>query len=207
MKTDKLEFTQSPKTMEDALDKIELIALYAGMSRIESSSMRLLAEEMMSAIKGILDAFDGKFWMETQKGEFSLHFSIERPLHAEDRKKLIALSKSGKATPPKGLFSRLGAALERLMLADDAQIDASILTDYAMFTDGYNAMNNNPLQLYTYHYMPDPSAPKQQMHEVPKDELEGIEKKIIDAIVDDVTVVVETNTIEIVAIKKDKAKK
>ena len=200
MKTDELVITENPATVEDALDKIELISLYTGMEHKDASRMRLLAEEMMSAIKGILSVYDGYLWMETSGKQFSLHLKITRPLSKSDRDKLITLSKNGKVTPQKGLFSRLGAAMEKLLIADESQIDAGILTDYAMFSDGFTGIS--PMQMYTYHYISDSKAPYADKEDQTKDELEGIEKNIISSIVDDLMVTVYGGTVELIAIKK-----
>lgn len=198
MKTDELWVTQEPEMIADALDKIEWIALYTGMTRRDASSMRLLAEELLSATKDILAAYEGRLWMETSDEQFALHVIVRRPTGKADREKLIALSKNGTVTPPKGMFARLSAAMEKLLLLDDDELGTGILTDYAMYAGG---MHGDPsIAVYTYHYLtPEDRAPKAA--EAPADELSGIEKSIIDAIVDDIRVTARSGNVEITAIK------
>lgn len=193
MKTDELKITQSPQEMENTLDKIELIALYTGMSRKEATSMRLLAEELLTATRSILLVAEGCLWMETDEERFTLHLRVTRPEHTAERKKLVALSKSGKATPPKGLFTRLGAALQDILLSNENTDMMVLFTSYSMYSSPMFQMGD----MYAYHYLP----PQNQPEDKPKDELAGIEKSIIDAIVDDILVSVGLNYVEITAIK------
>lgn len=206
MKTDEIGISQDPKVISDALDKIELIALYTGMSRRDATSMRLLAEEMVSATKDVLTAYDGLIWMETSKDDFKLFLSVAKPTDKASRDKLIALSKTGEAAAPKGLFARLGAAIEKMLLLDDGEIDNTMFMDYALYAgDPYGAD-----MMSTYHYMPyehmrmakTPVTASAPAHAAKKDELEGIEKSIIDSIVDDIYVTPKNGTVEIVAVKK-----
>lgn len=193
MKTDELLITQSPQVMEKVLDKIEYIALYTGMIRRDASSMRLMAEELLSATKGILAVYEGRLWMETSDEQFTLHVRVEKPREKAKRDQFTALSKSGKVTPPKGLFARLGAAIEALMLLGDSDGAPVIFTNYAMYTGDMIGMH----ALYTYHYLPKADAKEKEE----PDPLAGIEKNIIDAIVDDILVTVYSDSVEIIAVK------
>ncbi len=198
MKTDLLPITQTPEKIADALDKIELIALYTGMPRRDATSMRLLAEELLSATKDILAAYEGRLWMETSETQFTLHMSVARPANKADRETLIALSKNGEITPPKGLFSRLGSAMSKFLTLDDDELYSDTFADYAMFAGVIHGEQTIPM--YTYHYIPR-AEPKSNEPNKPIDELSGIEKSIIDAIVDDIQVTVKSGNIEIIAIK------
>lgn len=198
MKTDELIISQDPQAISDALDKIELIALYTGMSRKEATSMRLLAEELLSATKSILDAYQGRLWMETTNEEFALHLSVMKPNSKAEREQLIALSKTGAVTPPSGLFSRLGAALSNFFSVDDDGLSADMFTHYTMFADMMRMEGAG----YTYHYLPTPDEFPQKELAKPVDELAGIEKSIIETIVDDILVTVKSDNVEIIAIKK-----
>ena len=196
MKTDELTITQSPEVMGKVLDKIELIALYTGMARRKASNMRLMAEEMLSATKSIMEAYEGCLWMETSEENFSLHVRVEKPRGKAKREKLIALSKSGKATPTKGLFGRLSAALNELMLVDDENAPI-VFSNHAMYTGGIVY----PGAICIYHYLPPVNSSTDTKEEKVEDELAGIEKNIIDAIVNDITVTVNGDSIEITAVK------
>lgn len=203
MKTDELRISQSPQQIADALDKIELIALYSGMPRREATSMRLLAEEMLAATRNILDAFEGRLWMDTDNEAFSVHLCIAKPSSKEDREKLIKLSKDGEVKPPKGMFARLGSAIEKFLLMDENGEESQVFADYAMFAGDMNGLG----MTYSYHYLPmfDPAIKKQPAKQL--DELAGIEKSIIDAIVDDIYVTVPGGNVEIVAVKNLKKEK
>lgn len=199
MKTDELAISPSGAALDVMLDKIELIALYTGMKRREATSMRLLAEELLTATRDLTKHYQSRLWMETTDKTFSLHMLMDKPVYKSERDKLVALSKTGSVTPPKGLFSRLGAAMSRLLLLDenDDMVDV-IFSDYALYPD--SASMGGPI--CCYHYIPVRTADvTRRAEEQPRDELAGIEKNIIDAIVDDIMVRMSGGSVEIVAVK------
>ena len=201
MKTDMIQITKAPEDVLNTLDRIEWIARYAGMTQKQAANMRLIGEELISATKNILDVFEGQLWMETDDKTFALHLRAKKPAYTEDRKKLIALSKAGKATPPKGLFARLGAVLEQCLLPESGDSDADMLASYAVFSD-YTLFSegiHGVGPIYTCHYLP--VYTKKEQREKPKDALEGIEKSIIDAFVDDMLVTLQNGCVEITAVK------
>ncbi len=199
MKTDELQIVSSPKETEIILDKIELIALYTGMSRRDASSMRLLAEEMLSAVKDITEIYRGSLWMDTGDDAFVLHMKVAKPLDKAERDKLISLSKTGDITPPRGLFSRLGATLGKLLLVDSSEVDSRFLIDYACLSEGAYSVS---LMYNMYPYQPTAGDDVSAKPAEKEDELAGIEKSIIDAIVDDIVVTMHNNYVEITALKK-----
>lgn len=201
MKTDELVIPQSNEALGDILDKIELIALYTGMKRRDATSMRLLAEELLAATKDVTYTYQGRLWMETSDKAFSLHLRMDRPTRKADREKLISLSATGNVTPPKGLFSRLGAAMSKLLLVDDDDDMPDVFfSEYALFPD--SASMGGPIGFY--HYIPMHDGVDKTLRyeeQKPQDELSGIEKNIIDAIVDDVMVRMDNGHVEIIAVK------
>lgn len=196
MKTDELEISGAARPVAEVLDKTELIARYAGMTGEGAASMRLMAEELLSATRRIIDNYESCLWMETGEKTFELHMRITKPTDREDREKLIALSKAGKATPQKGLFSRLGAAVEDTLL-DAAQAEGSEYRDYIMLPGTVEGAS----LVYTYRYLPQ-KAGCFVKPEAAVDELAGVEKTIIDSIVDDILVYSRSGSVEIAAIKK-----
>ena len=199
MKTDEIKVTQDAAELAKTPDKIELIALYADMARREAASMRLLTGEMLSAISDILKVSEGSLWMVTEEQTFSLHLRVEKPYDKTSRDKLIALSTSGETSAPKGLFRKLGHVMGKLLLGDEDSDVSLGITDYMMLENSMTGMTG----VCTYRYIPHiahaakPAEPAPQ----PEDELVGIEKRIIDAIVDDVLVTMQGNYVELVAVK------
>lgn len=196
MKTDELKIARSPEARSDSLDKIELMALYAGMARRDASSMRLLAEELLTATKSIADNYNGRLWMELDQETFTIHLCVDKPTGKAERDKLTALSKDGKANAPKGLFSRLSAAVEDMLL-DMAQAESDAYKAGLILTGTPDVSGS----MYIYHFMP-AMPTRQSPHEEPADELAGIEKSIIDSIVDDILVTSRSGNVEITALKK-----
>ena len=167
MKTDELEIAGSPEARADALDKIELIALYAGMARRQASNMRLLAEELLTATKGIIDNYNGRLWMELDPETFTIHLCVDKPTDKAERDELASLSRDGKTSAPKGLFSRLSAAVEDMLL-DMAQAEADAYKAGLILT----SIPDVPGSMYIYRFTPTRPSGAQ----APADELAGIAK-------------------------------
>ncbi len=183
------------------LDKVEALALYAGMSRRDSSNMCLLAEEMITSVSHIMDVSESRLWMETAADKFEIHLQIDALVTEENKKKFLEISKSGKNTKPRGFLARMGMALDNLFFSEDAALAADGMemlgceTSYAgAFGGGYR---------FSYRsYMSEVESKKPEE----RDELEGIEKTIIESIADDITVTARSHSVEINAYKKLTAK-
>lgn len=198
MKTDELLITQQPEDMRDLLNKVELIALYTGMDHREATSMTLLAEEMILALRQIINTFEGTFWMETSEDAFSLHLFIDAYADRESKKKLIALSSTGKNAKPKGFFGYVNAGLEAL-LTDDPE-----MAGYYAFGDPSSIMEGGMHAHWIYTYADYQNTVRQSTTRATDedDDLKDIEKTIIDALADDLSVSVRSGKIEVTATKK-----
>ncbi len=196
MITDVILLQENNENIRDILDKIELMAQYAGMGRREASAMCLVAEEMILATQNIIDSYATNVWMEITDKKFDIHLALEAAVITDEREKLLKLSKSGKNSKQKGFFGFLSAKINDFFLASsDVNLDQA-------FT-GSAFMHNLPMYDYgfTYRdYQRDFEANKQKKAEE-EDELVGVEKSIIDAMVDDITVGISTGKIELVASK------
>lgn len=195
MKTDRM--TVRRETFEKILNKVNLFAQYCGMSYREGSSMCLLAEEMVASVRVILDTIDGTLWMENEGGQFSIHLAMDTYVSEEERGKLIGLSKGGKNSPPRGFLARVGMVLDNFFLADNGcdllYPDATMIGSVGL--NGEFAAN---YQVYSYQQYKRENAVKVNEK---ADEYEGIERSIIEALADDITVTVKSHSIELVALK------
>ena len=73
MKTDVITVSAKGKRMETALEQVEKVAAYKGLSPKNTLHLRLLTEEMMSMMRSITGEPEGEFWIEDNDGEFALH--------------------------------------------------------------------------------------------------------------------------------------
>ncbi len=196
MQTDKLTISKDRQQIKEALDKVELIAQYAGMDRRESANMCLLAEELILSVQNILDQYEGKLWVSTDERRFEIHIQIEAYTDTADKEKFLAISKTGENTKPKGFLGRISMALDNIFSADS---DYGLSYSMDMLGCDLDYMGAHPNGYYfTYRNYKDEMAarPAEQ-----KDELEGIEKAIIESIADDITVTVRSNSVHITGVK------
>lgn len=192
MKTDRMIVRHD--TFETILNKVDLFAQYCGMSRREGGNMCLLAEEMITSVRNILDTIDGLLWMEAEDGRFSIHLAMDTFVSEDERGKLIKLA--GKNTPPRGFLGRIGMLLDNFFLADNG---CDLL--YPEATIGSVGLNGEfaaNYQVYSYQQFKKENAGKS---EEKKDEYEGLERTIIEALADDITVTVKSHSIELIAYK------
>ena len=73
MKTDVITVSSKGKQMETALQQVDKVAAYKGLSPKGALHLRLLAEEMMSMMRSITGEPEGEFWIEDNNGEYQLH--------------------------------------------------------------------------------------------------------------------------------------
>lgn len=196
MQTDKLTITKDRGQIKAALDKVELIAQYAGMNRRESANMCLLAEELILSVQNILDQYEGELWVDTNKERFEIHIKADVYADSEDKEKLLAISKTGENTKPKGFLGRISLALDNIFSANG---DAGTIYGMDMIgcDPGFSVANPSAYYFSYARYKDEMAAAPAKL----QDELEGIEKAIIESIADDITVTVRSNSVHIVAIK------
>ena len=195
MKTDRM--TVRHETFEKLLNKVDLFAQYCGMNRRESGNMCLLAEEMIASVRNILDTIDGSLWMETDEGKLSIHLAMDTYVSETERGKLIGLSKAGKNSPPRGFLARVGMVLDNFFLADNG-CDLLYPDSTMIGCVGLNGEFASNYQVYSYQQFKKETA---EQDEQKTDDYEGIERSIIEALADDITVTVKSHAIELVASK------
>ncbi|MDD2648971.1 MAG: hypothetical protein PHI27_09745 [Eubacteriales bacterium] len=184
------------KNISTILDKVEAIALYAGMNRRDSSNMCLLAEEIITSVSHIMDVSESRLWMETSDEKFEIHMQIDALVTEENKKKFLEISKSGVNTKPRGFLARLGMALDNLFFSEDAAIAADGMELLGCETSYAGAFSGG----YRFSYRSYISEVESRQPEE-RDELEGIEKTIIENIADDITVTARSHSVEIAAYK------
>ena len=83
MKTDVIAVSSSGNQIGKALEQVEKMAAYKGLSRKDTLHLRLLTEEMMGMMRSITGEKDGYFWIEDEAGEYQLHLQVNTMLNWE----------------------------------------------------------------------------------------------------------------------------
>lgn len=184
------ELTDTKVSTGKVLDEVEKTALYCGLDNKGISTARLLAEEMISMTKGILEKCAGTMWVDTTNETFEIHLIAKAGIDYNAKEEFIAASKAKKNTAPKGLFGKIGFVFEGLVLG--ATFDPNVYPDLAY---GFSSATNEMAMwsMSTYYA----TAPKEtQNNDV------DIERTIIEKFADDVIVTVKSNWVEMTVIKK-----
>ena len=172
-----------------ALDLVEKTVRYIGYSADYGARMRLLAEELISAIRFVLEETFASLWVETNEQNMEIHLRLEGVLSDAARDRLVEIAKGQCNEPPKGFFARIGAFFSDAFLSD--------ATGYVpLFTDGVENASSYyvPLSLLSGY-----NAPAQE--DIPA-ELKDVEAHILRGMADDVTVCARPSRAELTVIKK-----
>ena len=73
MKTDVIRVTNAEGGVRAALNQVEKVAAYKGLSGKSALHLRLLTEEMMGMMRSITGEVEGKYWIEEEDGLYALH--------------------------------------------------------------------------------------------------------------------------------------
>lgn len=197
MKSNVCELSQNTAELSVILEETEKVAAYTELDKKQTSRLRLLAEELIGMIPELLEYGSGKFWIENEGKNFSLHVSVTPSgfVDAEKRKELLAVSTSGKNAAAVGIMNKIRIAAQ-LMLIDYAEVATATPTVHEFYESGMTTIplfidNSWSLEVYR-------KAMKQKEKKEAWDELE---KSIIANIADDVLVGIQGKQIDIIVKK------
>ena len=126
MRSDTIHVTNGGAGFGEALEQAERVAAFKGLDEKSSMHLRLLTEEMMGIMHALTGEKEADFWIDDAGGEFSLHLSANAQVDSEMRKKLLAVSKSGKNDAARGVTGKLRDLFERLLEPGETSIAQSL---------------------------------------------------------------------------------
>ena len=88
----------------------------AGLSYKEKLRLRLLAEELLGMMRGIVGEAEAAFWVENNDRRFELHLNSDVPLSQEMRKELISVSSKGENAAAKGFMGKIREMIAVIVL-------------------------------------------------------------------------------------------
>ena len=107
MKTDQIVIRSDGSGFEEALQQVEKLAVYNGLSHKQTLRLRLLAEEMTGMLRTIVGDCASKFWIETKGEQYSLHLATKTRMSEDLREELLKTSTSGENEAAKGFMGML----------------------------------------------------------------------------------------------------
>lgn len=203
MKTDVITIRSDLDGSDLALMTAEKFSEYHDITGKDAMHLRLLTEEAVSMIHGILDDFRGKFWMESEKTKRGLLcricLSAEKQINSEQESQILSVATSGKNESARGIVGKIRELLRRSLQpsSDDEALAIQNMADAWLQTGSSNSGFAAPgaafwsLQIYRQNLAEKTGSPE-------RDELE---KSIIAKIADEVKVWLRSDATEI-AIEK-----
>ena len=205
MTTDKIMVYSNGTGTEKAMDEAGRFAKYNDLGDEESLYLTLLAEEMLGMVKGITGNFEGYFWLEKEDDEYRLKLRADAYIDKEKKKKLIALSGSGKNETTVGIMDMIKSVL--LGGLEKYEDVGTLQNEYDDGTVMYGSLGMRGMDdldatgfewsLLQYRSMVEKEKEKEKSLEA----WDELEKSIVANIADDVKVGVRGDVVEVTIIK------
>lgn len=202
MKTDVITVYSDLRGREEAMDTAERFAAYNGIKGREAMHLRLLTEETICMIHGILEDFRADFWLETKqtkKGTLCMIcLSADKQANRVQEKHILSVSTSGRNENAKGIAGRIREVIRHSLQTSSSE-EESFLTSIndaclgiGTGSSSYPAPSADywSLRLYRQNL----SAKKDAKVE----EWDELEKSIISKLADEVKVWLENDRTEVV---------
>lgn len=111
MKTDVITLYSDLKGRDNAIDTAEKFSAYLGLTGRNAMHLRLLTEETICMLHGILSDFKGSFWLESSNTKNGLLcricVSAEKSVNERQEDDLLAVATSGKNENAKGIAGKI----------------------------------------------------------------------------------------------------
>ena len=197
MKTDVITVSAKGKQMEKALDQVEKVAAYKGLSPKNTLHLRLLTEEMMSMMRSITGEPEGEFWIEDNDGEFALHLRVASRMNMEKRAQLLSVSASGKNEAARGLMGRIREFFD---WGCDEEYDGF---STAMLPDAFEYSSSPVLDWeWSMRRYENVVSSKMDQDNAAREAWDELEKSVVKNVADDVKVSIRGGFVEMIIIKK-----
>ena len=202
MKTDVITVYSDLRGREEAMATAERFAEYNRIKGKDAMHLRLLTEETICMIHGILDDFRADFWLETEQTKRGLLcricLSADKQANRKQEKHILSVSTSGRNENAKGIVGRIREVLRHSLQTESSE-DEQFLKSINDACIGIGTGSSS---------YPTPSADfwslslyRQNLSEKKDDkseEWDELEKSIISRLADEVKVWLENDKTEVV---------
>ena len=200
MRSDMIHVTNGGAGFGKALEQAERVAAFKDLPEKSAMHLRLLTEEMMGIMHALTGEKEADFWIDDEEGVFSLHLTAKAEMDSEMRKKLLAVSQSGKNAAARGVTGKLRDLFERFMAPGDMSVGQSLAA-------GFCCDNIDP-EFGMMHFMPDDywslrrySASLERASEQDEN-WDELERSVVANLADDVRIGIKGRDVEITIIKR-----
>ncbi len=199
MKTDVIVVSSKGEQMQTALEQAEKVAAYKRLKSEDELHLRLLTEEMMGMMRSLTGETEGRFWIEDQDGEYSLHLQVKTNMDSEKREQLLSASSSGRNESARGLMGRLRDIIDRT--ADE---DVAAFTSPLFLPEAYEHTAGSVLdwEWSMTQYRGALQAQVAQNSVQAREAWDELEKSVVSHVADEVKVSIRGRDVEMTIIKK-----
>ena len=184
--------------METALQQVDKVAAYKGLSPKGALHLRLLAEEMMSMMRSITGEPEGEFWIEDNNGEYQLHLKVATRLSIEKREQLLSVSATGKNESARGLMGRIRAFFD---WGCDEDYDG--FAGPYMLPDAFEHATSPALDWeWSMRRYEDVLSARVEQDSAAREAWDELEKSVVKNVADDVKVAISGGYVEMIILKK-----
>ena len=199
MKTDVIVVSSKGTEMQTALDQVEKVAVYKGLSSKNALHLRLLTEEMMGMMRSLTGETEGSFWIEDQGNEYRLHLQVNTRMNSGKREQLLSAASSGKNESARGLMGRIRDFFDRGADEDIASFSSPLLLEG---TFGHSSTPTLDWEWSMVEYEDELSSRIAKNDSRAKDAWDELEKSVVAHVADDVKVSIRGSQVEMIIIKK-----
>ena len=183
--------------METALEQVEKVAAYKGLSPKNTLHLRLLTEEMMGMMRSITGEPEGEFWIEDHNGIYELHRRVAARMNFEKREQLLSVSASGKNEAACGLMGRIREFFD---WGCDEEYDGLSM---ALMPDAFEHSTSPVLDWeWSMRRYENVVSAKLGKDEAAREAWDELEKSVVKNVADDVKVFIRGGFVEMTILKK-----
>lgn len=117
MRTDIIRVYSNLDGSDKALNAAEKFAVYNELGGKEGRHLRLLTEETISMLHGIMEDFSGSFWIESEQTKKGLLcricLTIDRQANMEQEEHILSVASSGKNESTRGVVGKIRELIRR----------------------------------------------------------------------------------------------
>ena len=178
--------------IEHILSETERLGAFCQLSSSAMGKLRLLAEEMLGLTVRLFDELSYEFFIENQDRLFILNLSVKTIVSSAQKEKLLSLSSSGENKATKGIFGKISAVFESLLI--DTGEYVPIATPYDTgFMPHYSGMG-----MATYFSLS--SYQNEMSKKAKKEDWDDLEKSIIAILAKEMVIGVKNKNVEMIAV-------
>ena len=207
MKSDVTKIYSDLKGREEAMANAEKFAQYNEITGRNARHIRLLTEELVSMVHGIMDGLEADLWFESEKKDGGILcricLSSSKSVDPAQEEHLLSVASSGRNESAKGI---LGKIREAFRISAQYRNDGVYMTEYAALNSWYamGGGSKDTANRYAKERMWSLMSYKESLSsdkESSEEEWDELEKSIIGKLADDVKVWLKADTTEVVVEK------